>query len=64
MQLLLVPLDDSILFPGMTVTIAADVGEAERVFVVPRTTATTRASAPSPTWSRAAGFPAASARSP
>ncbi len=37
MQLLLVPLDDSILFPGMTVTIAADVGEAERVFVVPRT---------------------------
>ena len=36
MQLLLVPLDDSILFPGMTATIAADVGDAERVFVLPR----------------------------
>ena len=36
MQLLLIPLDDSILFPGMTVTIAADVGDAERVFVLPR----------------------------
>ena len=37
MQLLLIPLDDSILFPGMSATIAADVGEAERVFVLPRT---------------------------
>ncbi len=36
MQLLLVPLDDSILFPGMTATVAADVGDAERVFVVVR----------------------------
>ena len=36
MQLLLVPLDDSILFPGMTATIAAEVGDAERVFVVVR----------------------------
>ncbi len=36
MQLLLLPLDDSILFPGMTVTIAADVGDAERVFLLPR----------------------------
>lgn len=36
MQLLLVPLDDSILFPGMTATIAADVGDAEQVFVLPR----------------------------
>ncbi len=36
MQLLLVPLDDSILFPGMTATVAADVGDAERVFVLPR----------------------------
>ncbi|MDX6583323.1 MAG: ATP-dependent Lon protease [Solirubrobacterales bacterium] len=36
MQLLLVPLDDSILFPGMTVTIAADVGDAEQVFLLPR----------------------------
>ena len=36
MQLPLIPLDDSILFPGMTATIAADVGDAERVFVLPR----------------------------
>ena len=36
MQLPLIPLDDSILFPGMTVTLAADVGDAEQVFVVPR----------------------------
>ena len=36
MQLRLVPLDDSILFPGMTVTIAADVGDAEQIFVLPR----------------------------
>ncbi len=36
MQLRLIPLDDSILLPAMTATIAADVGDAERVFVVPR----------------------------
>ena len=36
MQLLLVPLDDSILFPGMTATIAANVGDAEKVFLLPR----------------------------
>ena len=36
MQLLLIPLDDSILFPNMTATIAADVGDAERVLVLPR----------------------------
>ena len=37
MKLLLIPLDDSILFPGMSATVAADVGDAERVFVLPRT---------------------------
>jgi ATP-dependent Lon protease len=36
MQLPLIPLDDSILFPGMTATVAAEVGDAKRVFVVPR----------------------------
>jgi ATP-dependent Lon protease len=36
MQLLLIPLDDSIIFPGMTVTIAADIGDAQRVFVLSR----------------------------
>jgi ATP-dependent Lon protease len=36
MQLPLIPLDDSILFPGMSATIAADVGDDQRVLVVPR----------------------------
>jgi ATP-dependent Lon protease len=36
MQLPLIPLDDSIIFPGVTATVAADVGDAKRVFVVPR----------------------------
>ena len=61
MQLRLVPLDDSILFPGMTATIAADVGDAEQVFVAPAPRRRVRrASAPSPRWSRRAGCPAAS----
>ena len=47
--LLLVPLDDSIVFPGMTVTLALDLGEEERVLLVPRTRRRVRlASAPSP----------------
>src|SRR5437868_5242874 len=33
---LLVPLDDIVVFPNMNVTIAADVGEEERVLLVPR----------------------------
>jgi ATP-dependent Lon protease len=36
MRLLLVPLDDTILFPSMTATIAADVGDSERVLLLPR----------------------------
>jgi ATP-dependent Lon protease len=35
-NLTLVPLEDSILFPGMTATVAADTGEEERVLLVPR----------------------------
>jgi ATP-dependent Lon protease len=35
--LLLVPMDDSIVFPGMTVTLALDLGEEKRVLLVPRT---------------------------
>jgi ATP-dependent Lon protease len=34
--LLLVPLDDSIVFPGMTATLALEVGEDNRVLLVPR----------------------------
>ena len=34
--LLLVPVDDSVVFPNMTVTLAVDVGDEERVVLVPR----------------------------
>ena len=36
-RLLLVPLDDAVVFPGMSLTLAVDVGEEEKVFLVPRT---------------------------
>jgi ATP-dependent Lon protease len=35
-RLLLVPLDDIVVFPGMTLTLAVDTGEEERVLLVPR----------------------------
>jgi ATP-dependent Lon protease len=35
-SLLLIPTDDTVVFPGSTVTIAADVGDEPRVFLVPR----------------------------
>ena len=35
-SLLLVPLDDVVVFPGMTVTLPVDVGDEERVLLVPR----------------------------
>jgi ATP-dependent Lon protease len=35
--LLLVPLDDTIVFPGMTATLALEVGDEDRVLLVPRT---------------------------
>jgi ATP-dependent Lon protease len=34
--LTLIPTEDAVVFPGMTVTLALDVGEADRVFLVPR----------------------------
>src|SRR3954451_14530201 len=34
--LLLVPLEDAVVFPNMTLTLPIDVGEEERVFLVPR----------------------------
>ena len=34
-NLLLIPLEDSVVFPNMTVTLTVDVGDAERVFLVP-----------------------------
>src|ERR1700684_3487021 len=35
-RLLLVPLDDAVVFPGMSVTLTIDAGEEERVLLVPR----------------------------
>ncbi len=35
-RLLLVPLEDAVAFPGMSLTLAVDVGEEERVVLVPR----------------------------
>jgi ATP-dependent Lon protease len=35
-NLTLIPIEDSVVFPGMTATLAVDVGEEERVFLVPR----------------------------
>ncbi len=35
-RLLLVPLEDIVVFPGMSLTLAVDVGEEERVLLVPR----------------------------
>src|ERR687892_1213613 len=36
MTLLLIPLDDVIVFPGVTATLPIDTGEVERVFLLPR----------------------------
>src|ERR1700738_410618 len=35
-RLLLVPLDDAVVFPGMSLTLAVDTGDEERVLLVPR----------------------------
>src|SRR5437763_15637902 len=35
-RLLLVPMDDVVVFPGMSLTLAVDAGEEERVLLVPR----------------------------
>src|SRR5450631_3409603 len=35
-RLLLVPLEDAVVFPGMSLTLAVDTGEEERVLLVPR----------------------------
>ena len=35
-KLLLIPLDDTVVFPNMTVTLTVDTGEQERVLLVPR----------------------------
>jgi hypothetical protein len=46
--MLLVPLEDIVVFPNMNVTLTVDVGSEERVLLVPATTMTMRPSAPSP----------------
>ena len=44
----LIPIEDSVVFPGMTVTLALEVGDAERVFLVPRHGGSSAPWAPSP----------------
>ena len=34
--LTLIPIEDTVVFPGMTATLAVDVGDSESVFLVPR----------------------------
>jgi ATP-dependent Lon protease len=36
MPLLLIPLDEEVIFPGVTATLPVDVGDSERVFLLPR----------------------------
>ena len=49
MAYLLIPLDDAIVFPGVTATLPIDVGDEERVFLISRAaTASSAASASSP----------------
>ena len=35
-DLLLIPLEDTVVFPGMNVTLTVDVGDEDRVLLVPR----------------------------
>ena len=35
MKLLLIPLEDTVVFPNMTVTLTVDAGDEERVLLVP-----------------------------
>ena len=61
-HLLLVPLDDTVVFPTMDVTLPIDVGDEERVLLVPRHDRRVRdASARSPRSSTASACPAAAA---
>ena len=36
MAYLLIPLDDALVFPGVSATLPIDTGDAERVFLLPR----------------------------
>ena len=57
--LLLVPVDDSVVFPNMTVTLTVDVGDEERVLLVPREDDEFAAWAPWPRWRSTCACPAA-----
>jgi ATP-dependent Lon protease len=60
-NLLLIPLEDTVVFPNMSVTLTVDVGDAERVFLVP---VHEGEYARVGTLARCSGFPAAAAPSP
>ena len=48
-SLRLVPLDDTVVFPGMSITLTASVGDDEHVVLVPRHDQDSPRSASSPT---------------
>ena len=58
-KLLLVPLDDIVVFPNMNVTLTIDVGDEERVLLVPKHDGEFASVAPSPRCRRSCGCPAA-----
>ena len=62
-SLLLIPLDDTVVFPTMDVTLPVDVGDDERVLLIPRHGASSRRSARSPRSRSASASPAAAAPS-
>lgn len=57
--LLLIPLDDVVVFPTMDVTLPVDPGDEERVLLVPGSTASSPPSARSPASSSGSASPAA-----
>ena len=58
-ELLLIPLEDSVVFPNMTVTLTVETGDEEHVLLVPGTKASTPRSAPSPRSRASCGCPEA-----
>ena len=63
-RLRIIPLDDTVVFPGMPVTLPVDVGSDDRVLLVPKQRPDLRAaSASSPKCPSACGSPAAGWRS-
>jgi len=59
----LIPLEDTVVFPSMGITLTVDVGDDERVVLVPVTRTSSSRSARSPRSASSCGCPAAATRS-